>query len=49
MAAPRRGNTGYSVYFITASTFQKQSFFQSERFSKPFIDNSLALPECGSD
>jgi REP-associated tyrosine transposase len=38
MAAPRRGNTGYGTYFITASTFQKQSLFQSERFSLPFID-----------
>ena len=24
MAAPRRGNTGYSCYFITASTLQKK-------------------------
>src|ERR1700738_3005971 len=38
MAAPPRGNTGDSVYFITASTFQKQSLFQSERFSRLFID-----------
>jgi putative transposase len=37
MAAPPRGNTGDSVYFITASTFQKQSLFQSERFSRLFI------------
>ena len=41
MAAPHTGNTGHSVYFITASTFQKQSLFQSERFSKPFIDTLL--------
>ena len=41
MAAPPRGNTGFSVYFITASTFQKQSLFQSERFSIPFIDTLL--------
>lgn len=41
MAAPPRGNTGYSIYFITASTFQKQSLFQSERFSIPFIDTLL--------
>jgi len=41
MAAPPRGNTGYSTYFITASTFQKQSLFQSERFSRPFIDTLL--------
>src|SRR5213594_1202071 len=26
MAAPRRSNTGYSCYFITASTFQKQGW-----------------------
>jgi putative transposase len=38
MAAPPRGNTGYSVYFITASTFQKQNIFQSQRLSVPFID-----------
>jgi putative transposase len=41
MAAPPRGNTGHGVYFITASTFQKQSLFQSERFSLPFIDTLL--------
>jgi len=41
MSAPPRGNTGYSVYFITASTFQKQNLFQSERFSLPFIDTLL--------
>jgi putative transposase len=41
MAAPPRGNTGFSIYFITASTFQKRSLFQSERFSLPFIDTLL--------
>jgi putative transposase len=41
MAAPPRGNTGHSAYFITASTFQKQSLFQSDRFSLPFIDPLL--------
>jgi putative transposase len=41
MAAPPRGNTGYSVYFITASTFQKQNLFQSGRFSLPFIDTLM--------
>ena len=41
MAAPPRGSTGRGVYFITASTFQKQKLFQSERFSLPFIDNLL--------
>ncbi len=41
MAAPPRGNTGYSTYFITVSTFQKQSLFQSERFTLPFIETLL--------
>ncbi len=31
VAAPRRGNTGYGCYFITASTFQKRNILQSER------------------
>jgi putative transposase len=38
MAAPHRGNTGYSCYFITASTFQKQSLFQSDRLARLFIE-----------
>ncbi|HXZ39471.1 MAG TPA: transposase [Terriglobales bacterium] len=38
MAAPRRGNTGYSTYFITASTFQKMSLFQSERMAQLFVE-----------
>ena len=38
MAAPPRGNTGYSTYFITSSTFQKNSLFQLERMAKLFID-----------
>jgi putative transposase len=33
MAAPARGNTGYSAYFITASTFQRMSIFQSHRMA----------------
>jgi len=41
MAAPARDNTGHGVYFITASAFQKQSLFQSERFSLPFIETLL--------
>jgi putative transposase len=41
MAAPHRGNTGHSIYFITASSFQKQALFQSERFAVPFIDTLL--------
>src|SRR5947199_10524316 len=37
-AAPPRGNTGHSVYFITASTFQKRRLFQSDRMAQLFID-----------
>lgn len=38
MAAPRRGNTGYSCYFITASTFQKRNILQSDRMASLFVD-----------
>jgi len=38
MAAPRRGNTGYSCYFITASTFQKNNILQSDRMASLFVD-----------
>jgi REP-associated tyrosine transposase len=38
LAAPLRGNTGHSAYFITAATFQKQSLFQSERMAQLLID-----------
>jgi putative transposase len=38
MAAPHRGNTGYSCYFITASTFQKQSLFQTDRMAQLFVE-----------
>jgi REP element-mobilizing transposase RayT len=38
MAAPRRGNTGYGSYFITASTFQKRSILQSDRMAGLFLD-----------
>jgi len=37
MAAPHRGNTGYSTYFITADTFQRHSLFQSERMARLFL------------
>ncbi|MFY9845643.1 MAG: transposase [Terriglobales bacterium] len=37
MAAPQRGNTGFSSYFITAVTFQKQSLFQSDRMAILFV------------
>jgi len=45
MAAPPRGNTGYSTYFITASTFQKQNLFQSERMARLFIEVLLHYHE----
>lgn len=38
MAAPRRGNTGHSCYFITASSFQKQNLFQSDRMARLFVE-----------
>jgi putative transposase len=38
MAAPRRGNTGYSCSFITASTFQKHNILQSDRMAGLFLD-----------
>ncbi len=38
MAAPPRGNTGYSCYFITASTYQKQNLFQSDRMARLFVE-----------
>ena len=41
MAAPRRGNTGHGTYFITASSFQKQSLFQSERMAQLLVDTLL--------
>jgi putative transposase len=38
MATPRRGNTGYSCYFITASTFQKRNILQSDRMAGLFLE-----------
>ena len=38
MAAPRRGKTGYSCYFITASIFQKRNILQSDRMAGLFLD-----------
>ena len=38
MAAPPRGNTGHGCYFVTASTAQKRSLFQSERLATLFLD-----------
>ena len=37
MAIPYRGNTGYSTYFITASTFQKEHLFQSKRMAQLLV------------
>jgi putative transposase len=37
MATPHRGNTGYSPYFITASSFQRESLFQAQRMSDLFV------------
>jgi len=47
MAAPPRGNTGYGTYFITASTFQKQSLFQAERMARLFLEVLLHYPKQG--
>ena len=47
MAAPRRGNTGYSCYFITASTFQKQHLLQSGRLARLLIDVLLHYQQHG--
>jgi putative transposase len=38
MAAPRRGSTGYSCYFITASAFQKRNILQSDRMAALLVD-----------
>ena len=38
MAAPPRGNTGYSVYFITASTFQRRLLFSKEPMARLFVE-----------
>jgi putative transposase len=38
MAAPRRGNTGCSCYFITASAFQKRNILQSDRMAALFVE-----------
>ena len=42
MAAPHRGNTGYSTYFITGSAFQKQSLFQADRMANLFVEVLLS-------
>jgi|SRR5271168_703124 len=38
MAAPPRGNTGYSIYFITASTFQRRPLFRKEPMARLFVE-----------
>ena len=38
MAAPPRGNTGSSVYFITASTFQRRLLFDKEPMARLFVE-----------
>jgi putative transposase len=38
MAAPSRGNTGYSIYFITASTFQRRPLFRNEPLARLFVE-----------
>ena len=38
MAAPYRGNTGLSTYFITAAAFQKHSLFQSDRMANLLLE-----------
>ena len=38
MAAPPRGNTGYSCYLITASTFQKRQLLQSDGMAELFVE-----------
>jgi putative transposase len=35
---PYRGTTGERTYFITASTWEKESLLQSERMAKLFMD-----------
>jgi len=42
MAAPRRGNTGFSTYFITANTFQKHSLLQSDKMAQLLLDVLLS-------
>ncbi len=38
MTIPYRGSTSTGTYFITASTWEKKSLFQSERMAKLFIN-----------
>jgi putative transposase len=38
MAAPPRGNTGHSVYFITASTARRALLFRKEPMAQSFVE-----------
>ncbi len=38
MAAPPRGNTGYSVYFFTASTAQRSPLFRKDPMAQLFME-----------
>ena len=38
MAIPHRGQTSQSTYFISASTYQKMSLFQTDRMATLFLD-----------
>lgn len=38
MAPPPRGNTGYSVYFITAATAQRIPLFRNEPIARLFLE-----------
>ena len=38
MTAPHRGNTGFSVYFITASTVQRKLLFNKPPMAKLFVE-----------
>ena len=38
LAAPPRGNTGYSVYFITGSTFQRTPLFRKDPMARLFVE-----------
>jgi REP-associated tyrosine transposase len=47
MAAPTRGNTGYSCYLITACTFPKRRLLQSDRMANLIIDIPLHYRQQG--
>ena len=42
MAAPHRGNTGYSTYFVTAATFHKHCLLQSDRMANLLFEVTFA-------